>query len=173
MLLGAALLFGVACNPSLQSQENPTAGGTDVCEPVQTFAIQAGQHLLGGQDPPVPYSSTPPTSGWHTSGFADVSIRDEAQPLSEPEQVSILEIGAVVVTYNELAPPDVQQIIDVVTDGFSRRVAVTPYDKLEPGQVAMAGWGVLQRCDGVDVDALRNFISSYSDEQPAAPPGED
>ena len=167
-LLAAVAL--IACNPSMQSQSNPTAGGTQSCEPVETFAIQAGQHLIGDQEPPVPYSSTPPTSGWHSSGSADVTIRRIDDPMTEPEQVSVLEIGAVVVTYNAMSPDQREQIADIVSGEFSRRVAVTSYDKLDPGQVAMTGWGVLQRCDGVDAEALRNFIVSYSDEQPAAPP---
>lgn len=173
LLLCAAALAATACNPSLQSQSNPTADGTDACDPVQTVAIQSGQHLLGDQDPPVPYSSTPPTSGWHRSGAPDVSVREPDDPMSEPEQVSVLEIGAVVVTYRDISEADRQQIVDVVAEGFTRRVAVTSYDKLEPGEVAMTGWGVLQRCAELDVEALRNFIRSYSDEQPAAPPGQD
>ena len=60
--------------------------------------MQFGSHLIGDAEPPVPYSSTPPTSGWHASGGFQIVVQPTDQPLRESVQVSIEEAGDVVVT---------------------------------------------------------------------------
>lgn len=71
-----------------------------------------GSHLLGDRQPPVPYSSTPPTSGWHASGLTPIAVH----PLSEPQQVSVLEAGAVVVTYHELPDGELSTLTEAVEE---------------------------------------------------------
>lgn len=46
---------------------------------------------------------------------------------------------------------------------------MTAYDRLAPGDVAFAGWAVLQRCNGVDLDALDRFVAAYAAEEPDTP----
>jgi hypothetical protein len=131
------------------------------CGAIENPPQQAGSHLIGDTEPPVPYSSTPPTSGWHTSGALDVTIHTESDPLSEAAQVSVLEADGVVVTYRDLGEDDVAALEAVVRERYDGQVAVTPYDRLEPGQVAFTAWGALQLCDGLDLDALEAFAQDH------------
>ena len=133
---------------------------TDRCSAPEFPEVQAGLHLIGDRQPPVPYSSTPPTSGWHRSGVAGPGIA--TQPLSEPVQVGLLEEGVVVITHGRL-PDDQRAALAELAAEFPAEVAVTPYAPLEPGAVVAAGWGVLQRCDGVDKEALETFVGFYAD----------
>jgi hypothetical protein len=149
------------------SAAEPTADPT--CGEEEQPPPQAGSHLIGDAEPPVPYSSTPPTSGWHSSGALEVTVHDESDPLSEPEQVSVLEADGVVVTYRDLAEEDVAALEELVRTDYDGRVAVTPYEALEPGQVALTAWGVLLRCEGLDLDAVRRFADAHTGE--AVEPG--
>ena len=169
VLLGALVVLAAACSPNLRSDPNPSAGGSDVCEPVETFPIQGGQHLIGDAEPPVPYSSTPPTSGWHSSGAFTIGVAGADAPLTEPQQVAVLEAGGVVVSYRDLPAADVTAIDERAEQQFAGRVSVTPYDKLESGQVALTGWGVLQLCDELDLEVLDDFVTSFADPRPSVP----
>lgn len=129
------------------------------CDDVTFPPPQTGSHLLGDTDPPVPYSSTPPTSGWHGSGPPPQGVFDE--PLSEPAQVNTLEAGGVVVTHNGLADADRSRLETVLETPVADRIAMTPYDAIGPGEVVFASWGAMQRCDGVDVAALEAYVQAY------------
>ncbi len=109
----------------------------------------------------MPYSSTPPTSGWHSSGALDVTVHGPDDPLSEAEQVSILEADGAVITYWDLSAADVAALTDLVEADYDSSVALTPYDALEPGQLALTAWGTLQRCDAVDLNVVRGFLDTH------------
>ena len=163
---GVCLVLLVGCSPE---QAESVVAATDLCEAPDMPELQGGDHLIGDQAPPVPYNSIPPTSGWHSSGAFDIAVEPVDEPLSEPRQVSVLEAGAVVVTYRELAAGALDSLEAHVRERYSGRVAVTAYDELQPGGVAFTGWGVRQVCDGVDLSALDAFVATYADEQPAEP----
>ncbi len=129
--------------------------------------MQAFGHLVGDAEPPVAYSSTPPTSGWHTSGVPSIEPRPPGRPLTEPEQVSVLEAGGVVVTYRALPRADRRALHRFAVRRYPGRLAVTAYDELAPGRVVMTGWGALQQCDGVDLDAVAAFADAHADEAPS------
>lgn len=105
------------------------------CGPVETVPIQGGGQLLEGRTAPVKYNSTPPTSGWHASGDVAVKVYSAAEPLTEPGQVTVLELRGVVVSYNGLEEADVAILTGLVSGGFAGKAAVTPYDKLAEGAV--------------------------------------
>ena len=138
----------------------PTAAGS--CQPSEQLPVQSGSHLIGDNPPPVPYNSTPPTSGWHASGAFEIAVQPPGEPLSEPRQVSVLEAGGVVVSYTELDQAARTQLEQHVRDHHAGRVAVTPYAPLQDGEVAFTAWGVLQRCDGVDLAALDAFVTAHA-----------
>lgn len=140
------------------STEAPPA--TTDCGVVETIPIQGEGHLVGDQDPPVPYNSTPPTSGWHTSG--DIPIEVASEPLTEPEQVTVLELGGVVVAHNGLDPSERTTLEDLLTEEYPGEAASTEYDKLEEGEVALTSWGRLQHCDALDLEAVEAFIAAYA-----------
>lgn len=149
-LLGVVGVVGCTSDPG----DQVVAAG---CEPPEQQQLQEGSHLLGDQAPPVPYTSTPPTSGWHSSGRPpDPGAYTE--PVSEPQQVRALEQGGIVLAYDPSLPDDrigqLQQIAGEV-DG----VVVTPYEPAMPTAITLTAWGVLQRCDTVsaaDVAAFRD-----------------
>lgn len=133
------------------------------CAPAEPQQRQEGSHLLGGQAPPVPYSSVPPTSGWHSSGQPPAPGA-YAEPVPEPDQVSVLETGGVVVAYDPDLPDDVVAALQQVpteVDG----VVVTPYDAEMPRPIALTAWGVLQRCDAVTAQD----VAAFHDEHAEAP----
>ena len=163
-VLGIAAL-AVACS---QPAQIAAPAATEHCDAPERPTLQGGDHLIGDREPPVPYSSTPPTSGWHASGAFDIAVQPQDDPLSEPEQVSVLEAGAVVVTYRELADAD-RIALETHARQYAGRIAVTPYEKLREGEVAFTGWGALQRCEALDLAALDQFVKTYADEQPSNP----
>jgi hypothetical protein len=169
LVVGAvAALFLSACAAAAQE---PTRDGAAraVCSPVERPPLQAGEHLIGDREPPVPYSSRPPTSGWHASGAFSITVHAPGDPLPEPTQVSVLEAGGVVVTYRDVPDEDRVRLEQHVRANHAGRVAVTAYNQLEPGQVAFAAWGMLQRCDGLDLSALDAFVAAHADESPDVP----
>ena len=159
----AALLFA-ALWLSACGGDDPgaaTAAPEDGCGEVEHPAEQSGGHLLADATPPVPYSSVPPTSGWHASGFPERGVHGQDDALGEPEQVTILELGGVVITWNGLES-DEREILERFVAEHAEVVAATPYDKLPEGQVALAAWGVLRHCGSVDVEAMRAFVDEHS-----------
>lgn len=167
LLVAIALLLPLtACG---DEPETAVAATQDCAEP-ENPPQQSGSHLIGDVDPPVPWSSTPPTSGWHASGSFEIAISDASAPLSEARQVSVLEAGGVVVAYRDIGEADVAALTEHVTANQDGRVAVTPYDAIGRGQVVFTGWGVLQRCAGLDLAALDAFTAAYAEDNPE-PPG--
>lgn len=147
----------------------PDTADTDVCGPVEEPPRQSGSHLLGDQQPPVAYSSTPPTSGWHASGAFDITVQPPDDPLPEPQQVSVLEAGGVVVAYRDIGDEQRTRLEQHVRAHHEGTVAVTPYEELEPGHVAFTAWGTLQRCEGVDLAALDAFTAAHAANDPDDP----
>ena len=160
-------LLVVACGGGGAESSRPPA--TAACEAVEFPRLQGGLHLIGDREPPVPYSSTPPTSGWHTLAGVDIGVRGEADPLTEPEQVGILELGGIVVTHGALSPPLLEELHAFVRQHYDGRVAVTPYDELDGGAVAFTAWGALQRCEELDLEALAAFADAYGAPGPDLP----
>lgn len=120
----AVLLAG--CTAAAGKQETPAAlGGTARCDGVEYPPLQGGAHLIGGRQPPVDYSSNPPTSGWHISGAPDIAAHFAGQTLTEPEQVSLLEEGAVVVTFNRLRDDQRRRLERLVQDRYPDRIGLT------------------------------------------------
>ncbi|WP_370324914.1 DUF3105 domain-containing protein [Euzebya sp.] len=160
-----AVLLGACGSSGATSAPNATAR----CDAPELPPVQFGSHLIGDAEPPVPYSSVPPSSGWHASGALDITAYPPSNPLSEPQQVSVLEAGAVVVTYRGLTDDDVATLVEHVQTAHPGQAATTPYDRLDDGQVALAGWGVVQRCHGVDLDSIDAFVAAYAVEDPFVP----
>jgi len=162
----AAAVALAACAPA-EGRDQSAARATQRCGEVEIVPIQGGAHLLGDQPPPVPYNSLPPTSGWHSSGPPPIGVHGAGDALPEPAQVAALEAGAVVVTYRGLPDPDRARLEEIARTDHAGMVSVTAYDRLEEGEVVFASWGALQRCDGLDPEALAAFIRSYAARTPA------
>lgn len=167
VVLVAALAALTACagaGPPSSDGEASSGEAPATCEERTHPPREDGGHLIGDQDPPVPYRSTPPTSGWHTSGHTPATVHPPDEPLSGPRQVSVLEAGGVVVTYHELAANERAALERHVRENHGGTVAVTPYDELDAGEVVFTAWGVRQRCRGFDAEALDTFVEAHAEE---------
>ena len=162
--LAVAVLISLliaGCNddaPPANATEPPAA--TANCSAAEIVPIQGQGHLVGDQEPPVPYNSTPPTSGWHTSTDVPTGIAEE--PLTEPEQVTVLEQGGIVITHNGLDREQREQLESLVSVEHAAVAALTLYDKIDSGEVVFTAWGALQRCTAVDPEAAQTFIETYA-----------
>lgn len=139
----------------------PASGG---CAPVEHPPEESGGHLLPQATPPVPYGTRPPASGWHASGVVSPGVH--AQPLTEPQQVAVLEGGRIVISWRAL-PQAARAELEAFAGIHANRVVSTPYDGIEPGQVVFTAWGVLQHCRGFDPEAAAAFLDRYAGRGPA------
>lgn len=158
-IFAVLVLLAVGCG-----DKGPAAppAATSQCKAAEIQPLQSGLHLIGDREPPVPYSSVPPTSGWHSSGPPPSGVAEE--PLSEPQQVAVLEGGGVVAAHGVLSTEGRAQL-EALVSRHEGQLVVTAYDKLEEGQIVLTSWGVLQRCDGVDPEAIATFVDAYGNAQ--------
>ena len=139
------------------------AAGAATCSPVQTFPVQSRDHINPG-DPHPPYSSNPPTSGWHWPNPQNWGIYTTQQ--FQEQLVHNLEHGGIVIQYNGLTPAEVQQLTDLVNRD-SYHMILAPYPGLPAGvKVAVTAWTHLQTCTGVDVNTLQAFRDTFRDKGP-------
>ncbi|MBW3576487.1 MAG: DUF3105 domain-containing protein [Actinobacteria bacterium] len=138
------------------------------CGAVEHPEVQAGSHLIGGATPPVPYSSTPGTSGWHAAGAPRTGVFGAADPLSEPEIVKALEVGQVVAAYDptRLAADATAQLEELAHDRFAGALTVTPFSGDLGAPLVLNAWGVRQPCTGVDADAIGAFVEEHAEPHP-------
>ncbi len=137
------------------------ASVSEVCAAAEFPQRQAGSHLMGDTAPPVPYSSTPATSGWHASGRFEPGVLTDT--IDDPDLVSIVEVGGVVAVYDPDALPadDLDRLIAAAEGPYAQRLTVAPYAGELSTPLALVAWGVLQRCDAVDVDAVAAFVLEH------------
>lgn len=155
----AATLLAAGCGSGGDDPEATASPVAEVCTAEEHPPLQAGSHLIGDTDPPVPYSSVPPTSGWHASGPPAPGVHE--QPLTDPQIVSLLEQGQIVAVYDPAAL-DEEAVARLEELGAGRdRLNVTPANTDVPAPVTLAAWGVLQRCDDVSADAVTTFVRAH------------
>jgi hypothetical protein len=155
----AALLLG-ACGAGERAQAPaaPTATpalASAACPRIEQPPIQTGSHLIGDAEPPIPYSSVPPSSGWHGTTVPAAGIH--ADGLSDPQIVSLLEAGVVVVAYRPDTVPD-PDLARRLVDQFPRILAFTPYPTAMSTPVALVTWGRIARCSEIDPTAITEFV---------------
>ena len=122
--------------------------------------ITAANHVPAGQT--VRYSTVPPTSGDHWVVPAKCGFYPEGLP--DEQATHNLEHGNIVVSYNLTAQEEVAQLRKILDSIELNPIwGVTRfYDKLEPGTVAVATWGVLDIMKGVQRDRIKKFFETYS-----------
>ncbi len=154
-------LLAAACSADPVVAPVTGAPASEVCTDQERPRLQEGSHLLGDTPPPVPYSSIPPSSGWHRSGQPSLGVQE--QPLSDPELVSALEAGHVVVAYDpaRVSEAEVTRLHELATSTFTDRLTVTPYEQTMASGLAYIGWGVIRRCEQLDEAALGAFVLTW------------
>jgi hypothetical protein len=154
--------FGLTTIP-FQGGAKTGTGSSDkyVADVGEQHPIMAtADHIAAGRT--ARYSTTPPTSGDHWAVPAKCGFYPAALP--DEETTHNLEHGNIVVSYNLTAQEEVAQLRKV-TDGIELHEiwGVTRfYDKVEPGTVAMATWGVLDTMKGVQRDRIKKFFDTYA-----------
>lgn len=160
--LAATTLLAAGCGGDVGADaERTPAPVVEGCAPEERPPLQAGSHLIGDTDPPVPYSSVPPTSGWHASGAPSPGVHEE--PLRDPEIVALLERGQVVAVYDPDALDDdaIARLEELATTAHDGRLNVTPANTEVPAPLTLTAWGVLQRCKGVSAEAVTTFVLAH------------
>ena len=143
--------------------ESRIVGGIGTAVPIMGRGhIRTGQRFTD-------YNSSPPSSGPHWPEPAKCGIYKIE--LADEQVIHNLEHGNVVISYNLPDAEDVQkleQLIEELLDtdiGSARQVrdwvVVRPYEKIDPGTVAITAWGVLDIMRGVDEAGIRTFLQVY------------
>lgn len=153
--------FGLTTIPFRGSQ-GASVGSSDkyVAGVGEQHPITTADHVPAGRT--VRYSTTPPTSGDHWAVPARCGFYPEG--LADEETTHNLEHGNIVVSYNLTSQEEVAQLRKVM-DGIELHDiwGVTRfYDKLEPGTVAAATWGVLDITKGIDRERIKKFFETYA-----------
>jgi len=141
----------------------------------QTFAMQGNIHIAHGQFSPMPYNSTPPTSGPHYSDIVAWQLYE--QPFPYEQLVHNLEDGGVIIYYQcaEACPDLVEQLRTLVQpyQETGRRVVVAPNDptwtligEVKPhtdmdAPIAVVAWRKLLKLDAVDAEKITQFIEAF------------
>lgn len=127
------------------------------CAEVVTEELDPGWtvHLLPGAPMPE-FVTDPPTSGTHYSADPVTGALD--QPLDPAAQVTILEVGGVLLQYRpaDVGDDELGRLERLATDD----VVVAPNPDL-PDPVVATAWVTKQRCQGVDLDTLSAFAEEY------------
>lgn len=147
------------------------SGAEVACGPVEHPELQGGGHLIGDAEPPVPYSSTPGTSGFHAAGAAPEGVYGEEDPLTEPAIVLSLESGQVVAAYapQDLPEAEVAELEDLATGPLADRLTVTPFDGDMGAPLTLNAWGTRRPCSTVDPDTVRAFVEGFGGSGPDHP----
>ena len=144
--------------PVTEDRRFPTAAAG----PIQHEIMSTRSHVADGVT--VTYNSLPPTSGdhwaeWSRCGFFPLPIPDE-------RLVHNLEHGNIVVSFN-LTTREVGRLrealeeIDISAEwGVSRS-----YDRIPPGTVALAAWGVSDTMPGIIPERIRSFFETFAGKQ--------
>lgn len=137
------------------------------CGPVESPEVQGGGHLIGDNPAPVPYTSTPGTSGWHASGQPRTGVVRE--PLPEPEIVSVLEHGQIVAAYDPGSlPPDQVVVLEELAEGpLEGDLTVTPFEEEMGAPLVLNAWGTRQACAVADPEAITRFVERHAEDDHA------
>lgn len=156
LILATGLVLGACTAGEPGGATTEAASSAPVgCGEVERPPVQVSSHLIGDAEPPAPYSSVPPTSGWHSAEAPEPGFAPE--PLSDPQVVSALEAGLVVVAVGPGRDLD-DPVLEDLADQFRDRMLVTAYEPEMPTDVALLTWGALQRCDTIDPAAITPFV---------------
>ena len=165
----AVLVIGGFAVGGINFQRPPDTGSSSG-EYVEGVGVQQELMLAGpsglnihiNNDQTVEYSTSPATSGDHWATPISCGFYEDG--LSDERIVHNLEHGNIVVSYNLASEEEVDHLRDALGSiGKSAIWGVArSYDKIPPGTVALAAWGVLDTMQEVDEDRIKTFFDTYS-----------
>jgi drug/metabolite transporter (DMT)-like permease len=156
VLLLVALLALGACVDDTGGAVRPIET-TGSCGAVvsEELAPDSLKHILPGAPEPA-YPTDPPTSGPHRTGASTV-VGVQSAPLDRPTQVGILEEGGILLQHKGLSADD-RRRLERQAGGDVR---VAPNDAL-PAPVVATAWQKKLVCQGLDVEALKQFVRDFA-----------
>ncbi len=157
LLIIASLVITSLPQPSGQS------GGSKRAEYANGVGTQQvlmpGSNHVDGRT--VTYTTIPPTSGDHWSGstqcgFYQEEVRDEIV-------MHNTEHGNVIMSYNLTDPADVTKLKDISNNikDSGDWLVTRYYPKLQPGEVALTVWGIMDKFAGIDEARITKFVDTY------------
>jgi len=168
--LAGLIGFGLGgCSAGEPSALNTTTSSTTItaaegCGEIveEQLDPNSGEHLLPGAEEP-PYISDPPTSGGHASGGSPPD-GSQADPLSRPRQVQVLEGGRVLVQYRSGEVTDSE--LTVLNNLAGQAGVVVALNDSLPSPVVATAWVHKMLCEDADADALEAFTAAYLSKGP-------
>ncbi len=143
----------------------------------ETLNSQGNSHIDFGLASPLPYNSTPPTSGPHYGNLIGWNIYSADQPQRYEHLVHNLEDAGVVIYYQcpDNCPDVLKQLTDIVAPYLKagKHVAVVPnnpnwtVDNSQPlhkdmgARIALTAWTKILKMNAVNADAIHKFIDHY------------
>ena len=120
---------------------------------------QGREHIPEGGSHP-PYSSSPPTSGWHLDRWAPWGIKTE--PLPPELFIHNMEHGGVILHYRcpDGCPEEVEKMRKIVQDSRIDELILMPNPDME-SRFALTAWNWLLTMEEYDDDRAREFVNSH------------
>ena len=163
--IAAAFLLGFGILLPMLQPKTPTSMGSAVCQNLQAMQDEGRDHLKPGEPTPV-YKSVPPTSGTHNPQWYPAGVYDKNADITQ--LIHSLEHGYVILFYNGIPQDQIDQLVRIQqSDPY--KLSVAEYPNM-PQKVALAAWGNLQNCEGVNEQVIRSFVAQFRDHGPEAAP---
>ena len=137
------------------------------CSEVEEPKVQPAEVFFGTEEGVThpPYSSTPPTSGWHYLEPIDEAIY--YQPHDPEALVANLAEGDVVVYHTGLTDAARDELIGLFVLFESNFILAVPGDDLGlEDEIVLTAWGKLQRCERLSGEAIESFFYRYRGQGP-------
>lgn len=137
------------------------------CSPPQSVTNYGRGDLQEGTQIPT-YTDYPPLSGSHLNApLANGILREPLNNSDLSRGVHSLEHGRVIVYHNNLSDSERTQLENLV--GGERKAIMAQWAGLKD-KLVLAAWARWQRCNGVDEQAVLNFINNNRDKGPELVP---
>lgn len=166
-VIGALIIVALIL-PSIQRGTAQTVADRPTNGPGETFPDRGRNHIPQAvRASENAYSSTPPTSGDHWPVWTDCGIHDE--PLANEMQIHNLEHGYVAIQYKTQDQTLINSLKEAAKKlpGWPDFYLLAPYPDMEQ-TIALTAWGVMQRLETVDEQAMRVFAEAYRRRGPEA-----
>lgn len=131
--------------------------------PGELIPDQGREHVTSANHPP--YSSNPPTSGWHFGWEAEWRVYKEELP--DETLIHNLEHGGIWISYRPDIPEDIIKRLESFYDKYGRKIIVTPRPKNDT-DIALAAWTRLDKFNASDYsdERVERFIKAFRNKGP-------
>ncbi|MCH7756764.1 DUF3105 domain-containing protein [Patescibacteria group bacterium] len=131
----------------------------------QAFKIQGREHIAVGEEHP-PYSSNPPSSGWHYGQTVQAGFYDVGETVPDENVIHNLEHGDIWVAYLPIISEEARGKLREFAAG---KVIITPRETND-FDVALVAWGRVDSFNleegGVQGQRIEDFITRYANRGP-------